>query len=319
MYDFTSCRSRLVQVLTTFVPQIRVFPPKSFRVGSYIVLGLSCTYWVIAILFAFLNCHPFSYTWDKSQPGGHCADYQGGTLGFGIANLILDLTIIILPLPYLYTLKLKLMKRVSLIGIFALGFVITAISAVRIHAIVTATQTSFPYGAAHIGLWSFLETSLSIINCCLPTIQPALTNVASFMRRVVIGPPGVDEFSHSSGQGGSGHRFVTLGSPRSSEVVGPPLVSQHSQRYPDPHMIRGKHDIPLEARPRNGTFGSGRGWKPEYAVGETMVDPEGYSASSIRETRDRPRDLSSGAKDINVRREWSVDSTERAYFAGRMV
>lgn len=157
-----------------------------------------CSYWMTGLLFTFLNCRPFSYTWNKMQPGhtGSCVDEQDGTLGFGIVNLVLDFAVILLPLPYLYTLNLKLSKRISLIGIFALGFLITAISAVRIQTVRTAGATGFSYSVGEIALWSFLETSFSLINCCLPTILPALTTIFNNIRRPVNRPKFLETWAH---------------------------------------------------------------------------------------------------------------------------
>ena len=226
--------------------QIRIFPAKRLRLYSYLLLGISCTYWVIAILFAFLNCRPFSYTWDRAKRSkGHCIDDQGGTLGFGIVNLILDIAVIILPLPHLYTLQLILPKRIGLMFIFALGFVITAISAIRINSIISFIGEDFSHSSAKIAFWSFLETSLSVINCCLPTIKPALaavrdTTILPFNSRRI------KELELPS------HEFTTLTADNSDAYVAksrPPIPS------PSP-LFRHDKDVvlPQKMRPEKETF-----------------------------------------------------------------
>ena len=183
--------------------KLRVFPLKSLRLMAYSLMLAASLYWLIGLLFAFLNCRPFSYTWDKTKSGhpGHCVDDQGGTLGFGIVNLVLDIAVILVPMPFLYTLHLQLSKRISLIGIFALGFVITAVSALRIKIIVGASSGGFSYSTGQIALWSYIEVACSIINCCLPTIQPALVK----MYKDVVRP-----ISQLTTSGSRSHKFSDL-------------------------------------------------------------------------------------------------------------
>lgn len=217
-----------------------VFPNRSLQIGTFTLLAASCIWWIISILFAFLNCRPFSYTWDKvvHPESGHCVDAVGGTLGFGIVNLILDVAVIALPLRYLYTLHLKLSKRISLIGIFGLGFVITAISAVRIKKIVSADGT---YGLAQIALWSFVETSLSVMNCCLPTIQPALMATHKRLAGMLGGQPKVTSAP-------SRRMMITMTTPGPSNTS--PPQSRGASPMPDyptkPYSLLDQREVDLE-------------------------------------------------------------------------
>ena len=165
-------------------------------------MGACFFYWLGSIIFPFVNCRPFSYLWDMMQKGS-CAAPIGGALAFGVINLVLDVVVIVLPLPYLYKLQLKLSKRISLIGIFALGFVITAISALRVHAILSGSFAAFSRGAGVISLWSFLETALSVINCCFPVMQPALLEIGRSIKHKFVTPT-VSEPSPPT------HKFVSL-------------------------------------------------------------------------------------------------------------
>ena len=178
-------------------------------------MALSTALWAVTLIFPFVNCQPFSYTWHRinNSAGGHCLDNQGGTLPFGVSNLILDIAVIVLPLPYLYTLKLKRAKKVALMGIFALGFVISIISAVRIWTVVGTGQKDFSYGAAEIALWSFLETGLSVVNCCLPVIQPALLAVINRVATMTRGREKGDESLPT-------HKFITLTFDSEEDVSG---------------------------------------------------------------------------------------------------
>ena len=252
---------------------------------------------MISILFAFLNCRPFSFTWTRNGDGS-CVDSQGGTLGFGIVNLILDAAVILLPIPYLYTLQLKLSKRLSLIFIFALGFVITAISAIRLKTIVSSTNKSFTRGSAEIALWSFLETSLSIINCCLPTMAPAFLTIGRT----------ITEFFHPTEADESGaapHKFVSL-SATTGPYSTPPdsrSASPWQAQQQDSNMSAiARQQIPLEERQSEK---QGR-WKNVYYEERKEVDADSVSFSSAHRSKNSPP-VPAGLRDINVQREWTVE------------
>lgn len=100
---------------------IQIFRNKVFRVFSYAIMGLSMAYWLMVVLEAFVVCRPFAYSWNKAIPGGTCHHQQDVFLSAGIMNLIIDVMIIVLPMPMLWGLQMRLAKKVALTGIFGLG------------------------------------------------------------------------------------------------------------------------------------------------------------------------------------------------------
>ena len=283
---------------------MRIFPAKGLRLACYAMLSIVSTYWMIAVLFAFLNCRPFAYTWARSQGvKGSCADKQGGTLGFGIVNLIFDIAVIIIPFPYLYTLKLQLHKKISLMVIFTLGFVITAISAVRIHSIVSSYSKDMSYGAAEINLWSFLETSLSVINCCLPTIRPALVAITRTSNSL---------FTHQTSEEPSlpTHKFITLTFDSSQDVVHSGAPSPMPAERPMSMLERKIHtsDDASQAKKQNH-------WKTKFCEQTNEVSEEDCSMKSVRATkaRDQSPPLPPHARNIEVKSEWIVEHVHKAH------
>ena len=73
---------------------------------------------MFSVIFA---CVPISYYWDKSIAGGHCININ--YLGYGItgAGFLTDLLIWLLPVPWLWSLQMKLPRKLAVIGIFLLG------------------------------------------------------------------------------------------------------------------------------------------------------------------------------------------------------
>ena len=56
------------------------------------------------VLHTLLGCRPLAYNWDKSIQGGTCDNPPLGYLTAAILNLIADVLVFILPLPFLWTL-----------------------------------------------------------------------------------------------------------------------------------------------------------------------------------------------------------------------
>ena len=93
---------------------------KSFKICVYTLISLCIGYAISDWLKLFLICRPFEYSWNKSIEG-ECADALQGWLVTGIMNLLLDVGIVVLPLPLLWRLHLSISKRIGLTLMFTIG------------------------------------------------------------------------------------------------------------------------------------------------------------------------------------------------------
>ena len=75
-----------------------------FAVFTWVFAGLSVSLMLAVVLATLLICHPLRLNWDKAA-GGSCGDTSALYLGGGIVNLILDVTIVALPMPMLWGLQ----------------------------------------------------------------------------------------------------------------------------------------------------------------------------------------------------------------------
>ena len=83
------------------------------------------------ILQAFLICRPFAKNWDPLLPGV-CGSISQATLAEAIINMIIDLAIIISPMPVVWRLQMSLWRKLALTIIFGLGFMYVLILLVRL-------------------------------------------------------------------------------------------------------------------------------------------------------------------------------------------
>ncbi|KAF2967231.1 hypothetical protein GQX73_g6333 [Xylaria multiplex] len=94
-----------------------------------------------------------------------------------ISDIIIDLIILVLPLPSIWTLSMSKHKRLAITGVFLVGLASIAASAAR--AAIYLYVEFAGYGAGYdinqavtlLLWWSMLEVSLAAITACLPTLS----------------------------------------------------------------------------------------------------------------------------------------------------
>lgn len=160
-----------VSILMLYVKVFAVpFFILSARISGVVVILLG----LATILGALLQCQPFAYNWDQTIEGGHCGDQ---VLSFKITasiNVILDVVVLFLPMPYLYGLEMACRKKVILIVTFAGGFITCIFSALRIAAVVNMDYADLTYLAGLPSIYSVIEPALIITLACVPVLRPLL-------------------------------------------------------------------------------------------------------------------------------------------------
>jgi len=109
-----------VSILDTYI--------KIFRVPLFIKICYA--YLVVQVLWligAFLNiillCRPLAYLWDKTIPGGVCADLEASYFSAHIIILVLDFGLAVLPIPVLWKLRMSTRKKIGVSLMFSIGLV----------------------------------------------------------------------------------------------------------------------------------------------------------------------------------------------------
>lgn len=100
---------------------VDIFPNRTFRYICYTIMGVSAVYFISVVVEGFALCTPVQFNWDKSIPGGECHNQNMAYLAAGIMNLIVDVIIVVLPMPQLFGLKIPIAKRLGIASMFGLG------------------------------------------------------------------------------------------------------------------------------------------------------------------------------------------------------
>ncbi|OBT69098.1 hypothetical protein VE03_01397 [Pseudogymnoascus sp. 23342-1-I1] len=145
--------------------------------GFVAAFGISNTFCMI------FSVWPINYFWDGWR--GEMAAISAIDMNLfsfirGGIEIGLDLVILCLPLPVLIKLQMSLPKKIRVMSMFCVGFVITGVSCARLHALIQFAKTSNPtYDNTTTIYWCAIEADLFIIVACMPAIHSALTRIWS--------------------------------------------------------------------------------------------------------------------------------------------
>jgi len=143
--------------------------------GAIVFIAL----WVLGtILAGCLICRPFPMNWDQTIPGGYCGDQVLSFTVTGVLNLLTDVMVLVLPLPYLARLQMRLYKKLVLIGVFSIGFLTCVVSAIRIYTLKSMDFADITYSLPPANIFSGLEPSMAVILACIPLLRPLLGRTA---------------------------------------------------------------------------------------------------------------------------------------------
>ncbi|KAI2608961.1 uncharacterized protein GGS25DRAFT_297947 [Hypoxylon fragiforme] len=120
------------------------------------------------------QCRPLRKAWDITflAPGSciNTTAFFYFTSSFGI---LLDVWIIVLPIPTLKKLQVSKRDRRVLYGVFGIGLLATACSCARLYSIHTFTMAEDPFrDSILVNLWSIVEVNVAIWCACAPALKP---------------------------------------------------------------------------------------------------------------------------------------------------
>ncbi|KAK0666441.1 hypothetical protein QBC41DRAFT_230510 [Cercophora samala] len=118
-------------------------------------------------------CLPLAAFWDKAaHPNAYChpQSFWLGNTGLHIGT---DILLYILPLPVIVNLQMRPRQKAMLCGVFALGFFVCSISAVRLWDLVEQYRRSdFTFDNVSIAYLTCIEINAAIACACCMTLKP---------------------------------------------------------------------------------------------------------------------------------------------------
>lgn len=102
----------------------RVFNARSNRPLRIVLWTTAATNmgWIIyAIISAIFQCTPVNKAWQPAV-GGYCINTYDWWMSSAISSVIIDFIILLIPMPILWKLKLRPLRKLMLVGVFFCGY-----------------------------------------------------------------------------------------------------------------------------------------------------------------------------------------------------
>ncbi|KAI2777041.1 integral membrane protein [Daldinia loculata] len=138
------------------------------------ILTAAVLMWGLAVLFlTLLQCIPTRGIWDKTIEASCNVDSQKFLFAISIPNILVDVTILILPIPYVMHLNVTKSQKRAVITLFLLGGFVCVASIMRLVAvIIQKDDADISWNIVNQSIWATVEANFAIISGCLPTLRP---------------------------------------------------------------------------------------------------------------------------------------------------
>ncbi|KAJ4362069.1 hypothetical protein N0V83_011011 [Neocucurbitaria cava] len=171
MYMMAECLCQL-SILAFY---LRITVQKPMRIASWVLIAMVTGFGIGNTVAMIFQCTPIKFFWDgwRGEMPGKCG-VDVRLFGFirGAIEIFLDLAILTLPLPMLARLNMSPKKKLQIMSMFCVGFIITIVSCLRLWSFVKFAQTQNPTYDNTAGLyWCTTESNLFTIVACMPAIH----------------------------------------------------------------------------------------------------------------------------------------------------
>ena len=155
----------------------------AFRIAVIVTYVLNVA-WGVAFFFGYIfKCWPITDYWMTANGTGHCLHYTFN-YAFAISNVILDVLILIMPLPVVWSLRMAWRQKLAVSGIFLLGSLVVVLSIVKAVAFYLTLEwvkhdNDFMFDEAPLFYYSVPEALVAVTSACLPTLKPLFSKMVA--------------------------------------------------------------------------------------------------------------------------------------------
>ncbi|KAF2232842.1 hypothetical protein EV356DRAFT_449566 [Viridothelium virens] len=228
---------------------LRVFSSRIIRYIAWTLMFLCVVALAWAIFGGVFLCTPVGKLWQPEIPGW-CMNAEHYWVSTAAANVFLDFSVLILPMPVISTINLPKRQKAALIFIFLLGGFGAVVSLVRLLVVhLEATKGRYLDSGIEAITWSAVEANTGIICASLMALKPLVVHF--FPRLMLSNEParrcmrlprissGVPEMHTVN----CGHKF---GSTQSGSTSQQTVVPENAHTGPSARRDRKKSSIPSE-------------------------------------------------------------------------
>ncbi|KAF6818058.1 integral membrane protein [Colletotrichum plurivorum] len=153
---------------------LAIFPQRKFQIWVHCVSAVNLLNAVAIVLVSCLQCRPLESLWNPAVPGV-CINFSHFSVFNSTFNFVIDIVILLTPLPLVRKLNSSTRKKVLLSVNFALGGSACVIAAIRVPYARRVGGTVNPsWDMIPGGLLCVVEVAVAILTASLPTFRPLL-------------------------------------------------------------------------------------------------------------------------------------------------
>ena len=168
----------------------RLIVYRKTRVAIWIMMGIVVAYGIGTVFDSIFLCTPVRGFWNRKAPGVKCVDELRVWYANAVINIIMDVAIVVLPMPALHSLSISKGRKLAVMALFALGLLyvipspralpfankfhsVTITSVIRLYSIhEVANSEDVTWDNVGAAVWSCVESNVGIICACLPASRP---------------------------------------------------------------------------------------------------------------------------------------------------
>ncbi|KAL4861078.1 hypothetical protein BDV12DRAFT_208419 [Aspergillus spectabilis] len=143
-----------------------------FTFHLYTISALTWGWLIASWISTIFQCIPIAMVWDHTIQDGTCITQYPWYLSTAILSTIIDLYILILPIPKIWALNAPLKRRIWLLIAFCLAYSVIVLSIGRIVCVARVLPRMYEDLTWEMPVylyWAFLEGSVSIISISVPS------------------------------------------------------------------------------------------------------------------------------------------------------
>ncbi|KAI9724600.1 MAG: hypothetical protein M1828_003623 [Chrysothrix sp. TS-e1954] len=145
-----------------------------FQISVWTTFALAVAWLLYAWFITIFQCQPIAAAWTAElKATATCVSPFDFFSSSAISNLIIDVVILILPLPMLWRLQMKFAKKLLIAGVFVCGYCVVFMSVGRLVAIAQVANSlnaDFTWNVTPIIQWTMVEPAIAVVSICLPAI-----------------------------------------------------------------------------------------------------------------------------------------------------
>ncbi|KAI0451111.1 hypothetical protein F5B21DRAFT_488212 [Xylaria acuta] len=167
-------------------------------------------------------CIPVQKAWDNSLDG-HCSSPAPLSYLSGVWNVVVDIYILVLPIPLVWDLNMSLKRKLRLIAVFGVGFFACVSSLVRLAMTpILQSDTDSTYNIARVSIFSTLEINVGLECSCLMLLPAFLRHhlpesTKSYLRSFSFSRPKFSKDSNSNHARWQGYRHRVGSEPQTPD------------------------------------------------------------------------------------------------------